>query len=369
MCTQTPHRGFQEKIGISLASLSLWLLLAGCQMLGPSALGVGRGAYNDVIARTGSEQTLGLIVRLRYSDPIGLLMVSSVTAGLKFTADAKGEAGFGPRANYIGNLVPFSAGIGYEDSPTISYSPVDGQAFLREWLMPTTMETLALVLQSAARQDALILLLVERLNGVRSGGGAPVEERAAFRRAATLLSEFREAGMASWGQQSGVAGRYELILSHYSPAHVGEVEEFLRLLDLHGDPVHQSMIRIPVIVGVQDGNFDGIALQTRSVAEIMLNAAESIDVPREHVEEGLVEASADSSAIAAPLPTLRIHSSRNAPARANVAVEHRGWWYYVDDADLASKRTFLQIQMLFLTRLSEATRGTQATPVLTIPVK
>src|SRR5436190_1554246 len=75
------------------------------------------------------------------------------------------------------------------------------------------------------------------------------------------------------------------------------------------------------------------------------------------------------SALAAPLPTLRIHSSRNAPARANVAVQHRGWWYYVDDADLASKRTFLQIQMLFLTRLSEATRGTQATPVLTIPVK
>jgi hypothetical protein len=164
----------REKIGVSVASLSAWLLLAGCQMWGPAALGVGRGAYNDVIARTGSEQTLGLIVRLRYSDPIGLLMVSSVTAGLKFSAEARGEAGFGPRANYIGNLVPFSAGIGYEDSPTISYSPVDAQAFLREWLMPTTMETLALVLQSAARQDALIVLLVERLNGVRSGAGAPV---------------------------------------------------------------------------------------------------------------------------------------------------------------------------------------------------
>jgi hypothetical protein len=143
----------------------------------------------------------------------------------------------------------------------------------------------------------------------------------------------------------------------------------LRLLDLHGDPVHQSMSRIPVIVGVRDGNFDGIAVQTRSVAEIILKAAESIDIPREHVEQGLVEASADSSAFTAPLPTLRIHSSRNAPARANVAVQHRGWWYYVDDADLASKRTFLQIQMLFLTRLYEATRGTQATPVLTIPVK
>jgi hypothetical protein len=67
--------------------------------------------------------------------------------------------------------------------------------------------------------------------------------------------------------------------------------------------------------------------------------------------------------------TLHIQSSRNAPERANVAVKHRGWWYYVDDADLASKTTFVQIQMLFLTRLSQATRGLQTTPLLTIPVK
>src|SRR4030095_1515664 len=107
---------------VGLLALSMCFLLASCQTLGPAALGVGRGAYNEVIARTSSEQMLGLLVRLRYSDPMGLLVVSSVTAGLKFTTLAKGEAGFGPRANYSGNLVPFSATFGYEDSPTISYS-------------------------------------------------------------------------------------------------------------------------------------------------------------------------------------------------------------------------------------------------------
>jgi hypothetical protein len=34
-----------------------------------------------------------------------------------------------------------------------------------------------------------------------------------------------------------------------------------------------------------------------------------------------------------------------------------------------SKRVFQRIQILFLTRLSEASRGTQTTPLLTIPVK
>src|SRR4030095_1580166 len=93
----------------AIVVLAAWLPLAGCQILGPAALGTGRGADNDVIARTSSEQTLVLIVRLRYSDPIGLLAVSSVTAGLKFSTQAKGEAGVGSPARYAGGLVPFSA--------------------------------------------------------------------------------------------------------------------------------------------------------------------------------------------------------------------------------------------------------------------
>ena len=87
-------RSRSSDVGFYIAGVFVWVLLAGCQTLGTTALGVGRGAYNDVIARTGSEQTLGFIVRLRYADPIGLLTVSSVTAGLKFSAQTKVEAGF-----------------------------------------------------------------------------------------------------------------------------------------------------------------------------------------------------------------------------------------------------------------------------------
>jgi hypothetical protein len=355
-----------------LVGVSAWFLLAGCQTLGPAALGAGRGAYNDVIARTSSEQTLGLIVRLRYSDPIGLLAVSGVTAGLKFSTQAKGEAGFGSPASYAGALIPFSAGVSYEDGPLISYTPVDAQAFLREWLAPVTLETLALAMQGGPRQDVLMLLLalVERMNGLRSGAGATVEERTAFHRAATLLAQFRDRGMAWWVQESGATGRYELILSHYAPGRIAEVEELLRLLELQGNPAQESTIRIQVALGVRDGNFNGLAVQTRSVAEIMVNVAASIEVPGEHVNEGLVEVRSvppeDSGTLG---PILRIHSSRSTPRQANVAMQHRGWWYYVDDTDLVSKRAFLLIQMLFQTRLSEATRGTQGTPLLTIPVK
>ena len=357
---------------VVLAGLSASLPLAGCQVLGPAALSAGRGAYNDVIARTSSEQTLSLIVRLRYSDPIGLLAVSSVTAGLKFSTQAKGEAGFGSPASYAGALVPFSAGVTYEDSPLISYAPVDWQAFLREWLAPVTLETLALAMQGSPGQDTLMVLLVmvERMNGLRLGVGATVEERTVFHRVATLLAQFRELGIGMWVRESGATERYELILSNYSPGRIAEVEEFLRLLELEGNPAQQSTIRIPVALGVRDGKFNGLAVQTRSVAEIMHTVAASIEVPGEHIKEGLVQARSGSPEASGSLgPILRIHSSRSTPRQANIAVQHRGWWYYVDDTDLASKRAFLQIQTLFFTRLSEATRGAQAAPLLTIPVK
>lgn len=362
-------RALRLRTIVVLVSVSTLLPLVGCQILGPAALSTGRGAYNDVIARTSSEQTLGLIVRLRYSDPFGLLAVSGVTAGLRFSTQAKGEAGFGSPGSYAGALVPFSAGVSYEDNPLISYTPVDAQGFLREWLAPVTLETLALAMQGAARQDTLMLLLalVEGMNGLHSGAGAAVEERTAFHRAVTLLAQFRDLGMALWVQESGATGRYELILSRYSPGRIAEVEEFLRLLDLHGNPAQQSTIRIPVALGVRDADFEGLAVQTRSVAEIMHNVAASIEVPGEHVKEGLVEARSEPTGV--QRPTLRILSSSNAPRQANVAVQHRGWWYYVDDTDLVSKRAFLMIQTLFLTRLTEATRGAQGAPLLTIPVK
>lgn len=348
---------------LRLLAGTAFLLLSGCQGLGPATLGAGRSAYNDVIARTNSEQTLGLIVRLRYSDPIGLLAVSSVTANLRFSASAEGQAGIGPESNFAGNLVPFSAGVAYEDNPTISYLPVDGQAFLREWLKPVSLETLVLVLQAGENLDALLRLLVDRMNDLRSADDAPPDARAGFAHTVKLLDQLRVLGLVAWVPPSGPAGRWEMVVSGYAPTHAPEVEELLRLLGIARDTRKGAPIQIPVELGVRAGGFTGLALQTRSIAEIMRAAADEVEVPDEHVKTGVVTPTRAGGI------SLRIHSSRKAPRGANVALKHRGFWYYVDDTDLASKRTFQNIQALFLSGLSEATRNQQKAPVLTIPVK
>ena len=108
-----------------LASL-LAVVLAGCSLVGPSAVRNGRMAYNEAITETNNQQLLMAVIRNRYDETASLLAVASVTANVSVTTSTGIELGVGDSDNYEGNIVPFSAGAVYEENPTISYVPVAG---------------------------------------------------------------------------------------------------------------------------------------------------------------------------------------------------------------------------------------------------
>lgn len=348
------------------ALLGACLVVAGCQGIGPASVGAGRSAYNDVIARTSSEQMLGMIVRMRYADPIGLLVVGSVTSSLRFGAKAGGEAGIGSESGYAGNLVPFSAELAYEDSPTISYVPIDQQAFLVKWLEPLSLPTVMRAMGVMERGSVVLDLLVARLNGLRSGPQASPAQRALFDRAALLLDALVASDVADWVETPARPGHYELVLAHYAPTHTSQVEEFLALTGAAGDARAGRPIHVPVEQRALGDDFHGLAFRTRSIGEILRNASQAIEVPEAHVRAGVVAATAP--VLGTDVPRVRIQSSSKAPEHASLAVPHRGWWYYIDDTDLPSKFLFQQIQMLFLSQLFSAQAGENA-PRLTIPLR
>lgn len=344
-------------------------LLGACQGFGPRTIGASRGAYNDVIARTDAEQMLGLIVRLRYGDPIGLLNVANVTANLRFGATATSEFGIGSDTNYAGNLVPLQTGVAYEDSPTISYLPVDARAFLRAWLRPLTLDVVVPAVQSGPSASVFLPLLVERINGLHARPDGTPDEWAAFTRTASLLDALRSRGIVAWTitAEDPKHPRFDLVVANYAPEHTAEVAELLRLLSIDRDVRRGAVLRIPIGTGPWLGQHDALVLRTRSVSDILGDASARVDVPAAHLDAGVVAPSPPANDNGAT--SLRIHSSRKAPESANVAVKHRGYWYYVDDTDLGAKRAFQAVQLLFVSQLTEAKQGTQTSPVLTIPVK
>jgi len=131
---------FKDRWGLILSTLLLVMFtISGCAGVGPRTISQGRADYNEVINKTEDEQMLLSIVKGRYGETFSLLKVSGVAANFSFGTSAGIDVGFGPSANYAGTLVPFSGGLTYEENPTISYAPVQGEMYIRQLLTPISL--------------------------------------------------------------------------------------------------------------------------------------------------------------------------------------------------------------------------------------
>ena len=137
--------------------LLIGVVLCSCRAVGPDEIRNSRMAYNEAIIATNNQQLLMVAIHDRYEENASLLMVASVTANMHTTSKAAIEAGFGGGENYRGNLVPFSAGITYEENPTISYVPVAGTKYTSAIMAPVSIAHARAVCRHARRSKRHIL--------------------------------------------------------------------------------------------------------------------------------------------------------------------------------------------------------------------
>lgn len=354
-----------------MASMALWLsgcgrLLGPKVTLGPGEIVRGRALYNDVITATNAEQTLDLIVRQRYGEASGLLSVSSVTTNPHATATTAGQFGIGPEANFSGNLVPLSLGLTYEESPTITYAPVQGERYAKALLSPVGLEMLVLLLGMERAPHQLISILVKQINGLQNPIFAPPAARAAFQESTALLARLSGAGQATWTSASTKNGAFALVIHDYAPGNREAVADLLRRWGLPASLARGDRdVVLPLILAVGTLSEPGLAVQTRSVYDLLEMAGSSVEAPPDHVARGLVDPGPDATS---PLrDVLRIRSSRQRPSESLVAVVHHGYWFYIAANDGPSKLAFRLFQTLINMRLAEAIPP--SLPTLTIPVK
>jgi hypothetical protein len=361
-------------VTVRAVTLAGVLLACGCThwlgpkaTLGPGSIVRGRGLYNEVITQTNNEQTLELIVRARYGEPIGLLSVVSVTANLRASAALGGQFGIGPSANYAGSLVPLSAGVAYEQNPTISYVPVQGERFAKSILSPIGIDVLGLLLSTERDSHRLMSVLIKQMNGLRNSMLDPPAARLAFEESIDRLARLQSAGQAAWMASANSPDSFTLVIHGYAPSNVDVVRELLRMLGLPESLARQGHdIVLPVKLAFGNEPTPQLNVQTRSVYDLIQLAATAVQVPPEHVELGLPDAGLDELAPAGGF--LKIQNSREQPSSSDVLVKvwHRGWWFYLAASDGPSKSGFRFLQTLINMRLVEAAPHT--TPTLTIPV-
>jgi hypothetical protein len=341
-------------------------VLAACSVVGPASIYNGRGAYNAAIIATNEEQMLDVIVRLRYGETPGMLSVGSVTANVSIQAYATGQAGVGADSNYEGNLVPITGGFLYEENPTISYVPLQGEKYTRQLLSPIPID-LALLLSSAGMKlESMVIALFAEVNGLRNPAfrlDSNKAEDTRFQRLALRLDELYETGSLAFVRAAEDA-ELLLVISGYAPEHCEAVHEVATLLGLPARGAQDAGdILLPISLAVGTSHGSRLAVRTRSVYDLMQVAAAATEVPAEHLESGL----------ARPFPPigmlgsgLIIHESEERPSSAYVAVKHHGHWFYVDACDQRAKEYLRLLQALFSVRIADSSDASRAAPVLTI---
>jgi len=143
------------------------LFAAGCTSFGASMIKGERTHLNSAFQQTNDEQLLLNLVRMRYGDTAAFLEVSSISSQSRIEAALDVGAEF-ERVNVDTDLFSVGGSAAYATQPTITYTPLQGDAFIQRLLTPLTLEKLMLLYQSGWNIKRFFLLAVPSTNNVKN---------------------------------------------------------------------------------------------------------------------------------------------------------------------------------------------------------
>jgi hypothetical protein len=107
-----------------------------------------------------------------------------------------------------------------------------------------------------------------------------------------------------------------------------------------------------------------IAMQTRSIFEIMIELSVRVQAPKEHVSKGYVPAVSEGNNKLGGVP-FHVQSGATKPSTSYAAVRYLDHWFWIAQNDESSKIDFVFLMLLF--SLVETREG-QTAPIVTVPV-
>lgn len=343
------------------------VLLTGCRSIGPGTVARDRSDYSNSISESWKRQTLLNIVKLRYLDPPIFVDVGQIVAGYSLETALTAGGSLPETTGFGGNTATVGGSARFTDRPTITYLPLTGNQFVKALMMPLPPESVFFTIQSGWPADGVLLAAAASMNGLKnqettiSGVTPPSPE---FLHMLELFRKIQTSGaVALRVKHDGQKQSTSLLTFHTAgvdDATRADIAEFRRLLRL--DP---EAGEFELVFGSVPTHNREVAVLTRSIMHIMATMAAQTEVPPADVAEGRATPGIVAGD-ANPKNLVRIHSSKDKPEDAAVAVAYRDHWFWIDDRDLASKRAFSFMLMLFT--LAD-TGQRESLPLITIPAQ
>ncbi len=379
----------------TVAALASFLSV-GCASIGPAKLVPTHEGYNDAVQISLSREVLKNLVRARYYDPPQFLSVASINAQFSVRTGARAGVG-GIGAGTVGQA---GGEIGYSESPTITYVPERGAGLYRSLFEPLRLPVAIVFFYDFGRvQPHEVAMVISSINYAQERAG-PAGDRYRERLAALVrlfeagagFSSFREfqtgdflslpkaavtardlteaakTGRHFYDKGDGTVGLGELrtgIGLAVPLPHEGQTATDLQILRLTPGqslyPVRTPNLARPAPLELQP---DTLWLTTRSMDQVLGLMQLAVDVPREH-EEAAIAPPADALLNTGVRLPMRIRHSEEEPA-APYRIRHRGYWFYIDETDLESKRLFQVAVEGYQSRLGSV--AADAAPLISLPL-
>jgi len=358
--------GSTRRVFVALLAWTIAFLASGClhPKVGPQSLSRDRADYSLSLSDSWKEQTLLNIVKVRYVDPPIFVDVGSIVSSYTLNQGASVGGTIvpgGQSAAALGASASFSA------SPTITYTPLTGNAYIRALTTPVPVATMLSIIDSGAPADIILLASVKSINGLRSpqvGLHGITLADTSFLRVLELMREIQASGAVRFYLKEDADKSQTSVLAlrktNVAPDVEAEIVELRHLLHLNPDATELTIVSGPL-----PANDNEIAMQTRSIMGLLQHMAAEVEVPSEDVARHRAlpgfETGRDVSGVT---PMIRVHSSKKKQQDAFVTVHYRDTWFWIDDGDLPSKRAFALLMQLFT---MADTGAKENLPVVTIP--
>jgi hypothetical protein len=407
--------------GWSAAALFV-ILLGGCAT-GFESLQEERIRYNEVVKATAEEQLLLNIVRLRYTDTPSSLSVTAIA----MQSEVQRAFQVVPFFSAAGDVQPRGftsvlpgAQVSTADRPTITLTPLDDQDFTRRLFTPMTAEGVLYLARTTWPISTVFRLWLEHLNWVPNAPSAsgPTPERAPsqtdFQRGIEALQTLQDRGLITFA-----AEEREEVLAANIPADTVTAKDLLDaakegyqyhldaqarswalvkrrrapVMRVHPDAVSSAyMEEVARTFHLRRGlgkyeieieklepfthpprGLEILDLDTRSLLQVMNFVSKGVDIPPEHVAQGIVRVTTDGNGAVFDWQSVtggifRASWSRDQkpPPTAHVATRYQGYWFYIDKRDQDTMSTFSLLMEMGRLELP-GTRQLQS-PTLTLPL-
>ena len=351
---------------VACAICATELSTTGCyRAIGPHSVARDRSQYSASLSDSWKEQTLLNIVKMRYVDPPIFVDVGNIVANYSL------QQGVTVGGNIVPNGSTPNATVGgfgtYSNTPTITYTPLTGNKFIRGLATPLPPEAVFSGIQSGMPADIILFASLVSINGLKN-------QEATLNGIALADSDFHR--MRTLARKIQLSGAVRIVVKKEAdeemvsfvtfgtervpPEILSDIVELRKLLGLN-----PSASEFTVRFGAVPKNDTEIAVITRSILSLMQTMAAQVEVPPEDLARSHAFAGFEHDKdVPGVVRLIRIHSGKSMSPDAFVSVKYRNSWFWIDDGDLESKQVFSLIMMLF-TMVDTGPKENQ--PVLTIP--